>query len=682
MHILNLPPNVVISIFSYLGHRDLINSARKTCKLWYQLSHEKILWKTVHMQKFHNLQFCARTFNDMLSKVSDSVEILCMDLKQLDSAGVLHENVVCSTLTNLLIYYEDSQSIKNGRVDYTLYCHDGALLHTYLPVLSEKYPNLKGLQLYSHVIHIEDLVDVFLELEKIEIEYCDLSKDGADMFVERFFSNHKKIKHLSIRFSVLDSEVLSFILCRIPGLISLDLSNSNFSCDEISLFGIQQQGLQKLVLTNTRSSDNLLGSLVKSASGLKYISIGDCVELTNNGLEFLSENCPYLETLIINEVEYSKCNITNSGLQMVAERCKNIRVLKIVYCDEIGDVGVQAITKACAQLTVIEAAGCTAITDAAVFSIMKNCPLIEKLDLGHCVQLTSASVNEVFLSCPNLRYLNLETCHRLSDIDLENWSTVKSDSVLHTLHTNEYVSHCDTKSVSCDDIEVTLEVENEFLNGTSVEDNFNHIQERFSKQEVIQKRTEKSETTGDEHPTCTSPLVYSFPWHCHIRTLNLGFCSKISNKCVKQIAKFCPDLQCLNLQGCAMVTNAGVLALAQGCRYLCNLNISGGSVFQSSRLTDDCLHHISKYCSNLIELSIIKNNHVTTEGIFEVIKKCPKIKELSFAASRSHATRGITPESLTKAAGEVQGKTICIKIIGNNAKVTVALDLESKLKSL
>lgn len=52
--------------------------------------------------------------------------------------------------------------------------------------------------------------------------------------------------------------------------------------------------------------------------------------------------------------------------------------------------------------------------------------------------------------------------------------------------------------------------------------------------------------------------------HSELRVLNMGMCSKITDRCLFQIAAYCPDLRELNIKGCYNTTNQGISYIARG----------------------------------------------------------------------------------------------------------------------
>lgn len=78
--------------------------------------------------------------------------------------------------------------------------------------------------------------------------------------------------------------------------------------------------------------------------------------------------------------------------------------------------------------------------------------------------------------------------------------------------------------------------------------------------------------------TCSS--IPSPRVHSKLRVFNMGMCSRINDRCLRQIATFCPDLRELYITGCYKAKDLGISHIAQGCQQLKVLDISTGTTKQ------------------------------------------------------------------------------------------------------
>lgn len=110
--------------------------------------------------------------------------------------------------------------------------------------------------------------------------------------------------------------------------------------------------------------------------------------------------------------------------------------------------------------------------------------------------------------------------------------------------------------------------------------------------------------------------------HSELRVLNMSICSRITDQCLRQIAKHCPDLRELNIKGCYNTTDMGISYIARGCQQLRLLDISTGHTKQMC-LTDQSLVSIATHCKNLRQLDIQKNDLMSRNGVRYFCDRCP-----------------------------------------------------------
>lgn len=674
----DLPPYILIYIFKFINPYDLLFSVRNTCLLWNQLSQEKVLWKTLDVHSFPYYSFIPKSFLELLKNIRDSVECLHFDLIQHDLNVIKHEGISCSNLKEIHLGATEKNRTSINVSDVT----NG------LVRLSEKYPDLKKLCLVNQVLLVED---IFRNLEEFTFESDVRSVDT--MRVKEFLEHHLHLRHITLRKCILSVASVTKILKEYGDIETLDLCGSTCFDDRNSslcLGDINVCKLKTLNLSETDVNDYLVKKVVMKAKNLKHLNIAKCQRVTNDALETVANNCTELRTLIINVDVVShfegQCDITGPGIERIAENCHHLKVLKMNQCPEVGDSAVAAVVKECHELVELEIAGCLSLQDATVVSLVRNCSKIQKLNLGGCPQLTGKSVSAVLEHCKHLQYLNIETCHRVTDL-----------SLLECEMTSEILDLCDKGDTEAEQVVRNTErLENHsrsvdvtsMLEFGKVNDSGYIAEDSGLSDEYIGRETdglnknsfsvEVDATVSKFENTNTPSFQYqeALQRHSHVTVLNLSFCSKISNYCVKQIALHCADLRELDIQACYMVTNAGVRHLLKHCHFLQALNISGGSVSQTSRLTDECLEDIIKYGKNLRKLVMVKNYNITADAVFKVIKHCEVIESVRIEEGlRSN----ISKEMLIELSGRIEDKTICL-FFRADVTISVIKDAEFKLR--
>lgn len=621
MNILDLPTDVTLQIFSYLSPVDIAGRVRRTCTAWQNCSYDKSLWRIINLRKFglHN-KFSSMTFLEFLKGIAESIQSLDLGYTSLDSVAYYHEDIYCSNLKELYLFGCDI----SGDCIIKLF---------------EKYRNLTSVSLSLKS------TKTFCEILKQLQGLADLKKLAIHNSVEEYNQDVQELCSL-FRKNV-NIESLMLVHCNFPSFVYEVILETNTNLKELSIqfcgqidrhiFGScpSLKQLQKLSLTDTKFDDDVLKALVDRTSCLRYISIPGCGSfVTDTSISYMAEHCTFLTTLVLSQSRYDKSSITNVGLQAVSKCCHLLRDLVINYCSEVSDTGVTAIAQGCPDLEEFEVAGCTALSDASILCLVDSCRKLRKLNLKECVQLTSLSVNDVVTKLKHLKYLNLETCHRLTDLYLLKLVSSRSSG------------------------------------------NRNGNSEARVQDDLVSKPTAQLHDTDNDHGDSLKNVIndlignpadekqkeeVNLEIHSHLFSLYLGFCSKISASCIRQVATFCPDLRELTLQGCSYINDSSVAVLMKCCRFLSRLNISGGSVNQISRLTDKCLDFIGKHGENLRHLLICKNHNITISGLFSVITRCPKVCLVS--ASVGERTN-VSVAGLSAVAGSLEKKLVRIKKFG------------------
>lgn len=665
--IYNLPPYILIHIFRFVNQKDLLFSVRNTCRLWNHLSREKVLWRTLDVQNFPDYAFTPKLFLDLLRNTSDGLEGLHFDVLQHDLKIIKHEGIYCSSLKEVCIGIQKRNNHFTSNSISTVDINNGLLR------LSEKYPNLVKLCVINQVLLFED---IFRNLQ--EFVYESIDRSVGRIRAREFLGFHQCLKQITLRKCILSVETVTKILKEYKELELLDLCGSTTMFDEInnSIGGeeINVDKLKSLNLSETDVVDGLLMKIARKAHGLQYLNIAKCQRLTNATVEVVAKNATCIRTLIINvddvTLSEGQCDVTFAGIERVAENCPYLTVLKINHCPEVGNSGVAAVVKTCHQLVELEIAGCLSLQDATVLSLVNNCPRIQRLNLGGCPQLTGKSASCVLKQCKNLKYLNIETCHRVTDLRLSENEVNGSD-----LFATE---DSQTNLRGQGEIKV-LDLSESLKHEDNVQEKEKNYDDTCKSERLEQHNKEEEMRSSDVHLSdriTSMQCLELLKNHSHVTVLNLSFCSKISNSCVKQIACHCSDLRELDIQACYMVTNAGVRELLKFCRFLRILNISGGSVFQTSRLTDECLQDIVEYGKSITKLTAVKNYNFTAEAVFNVIEKSDLIQSVNVEVSKRS---NISKEMLIELSGRVKDKTICLQFRAD-VEILVFKDAEFKIR--
>eukprot|EP01130_Rhizamoeba_saxonica_P002485 TRINITY_DN12279_c0_g1_i1.p1 TRINITY_DN12279_c0_g1~~TRINITY_DN12279_c0_g1_i1.p1 ORF type:complete len:374 (+),score=33.42 TRINITY_DN12279_c0_g1_i1:125-1246(+) len=95
---------------------------------------------------------------------------------------------------------------------------------------------------------------------------------------------------------------------------------------------IEPSKLNNINLSHTKITDLGIRAIVTKCKDLNVLKIHGCVNLTDLSLSMVAKYCKDLEYLDI-----SGTNIGNMGVQLILQECKNLKVLKLNDCKNIGN---------------------------------------------------------------------------------------------------------------------------------------------------------------------------------------------------------------------------------------------------------------------------------------------------------------------------------------------------------
>ena len=173
-------------------------------------------------------------------------------------------------------------------------------------------------------------------------------------------------------------------------------------------------GLQNLRTFDIEGCNSLTDNTLKSVAKFKRLTalnLNSCCKFTAEGIDSLIE----LRTL--RELNVRRCSqlITDDTLARLAEKLPNLIILDIGQCPEVTDEGLKSVAKLL-KLRELDLEECLPITNEGLKSVAKLLKL-RKLNLMQCRKITEKGLLESVVKLPELQSLHLETC---SPIQLQN----------------------------------------------------------------------------------------------------------------------------------------------------------------------------------------------------------------------------------------------------------------------
>lgn len=197
--------------------------------------------------------------------------------------------------------------------------------------------------------------------------------------------------------------------CR--GLTSLRLS----FCYSITDVGISElvkycRGLEVIELYWCKLlTDLTVKEIAQSCSSLREINLTSCFHITDVGILELANGCPRLTS-----VNLGHCSqVTDTSIKILAQKCP-LRSVDLRFCVQLTNEAICILLDNCSGLDTLCLDDCSQITDITVFQVAEKCPRLSSLSLNHCCKITNQALEAIIHNCPLLIETQLYECPEIS----------------------------------------------------------------------------------------------------------------------------------------------------------------------------------------------------------------------------------------------------------------------------
>ena len=261
-------------------------------------------------------------------------------------------------------------------------------------------------------------------------------------------------------------------------------------------------------------------------------------------------------------LDFALCEqITDRSIKTIAPFCTKITSLNLNACTRITNFAIQAIAQYCRNITSLNLACCYLLTDFAIQAIAPSCVNLTTLNLCGCNHLTDNAIRTLLPYCGELTTLNLSGCNKLTIPAIQAIIKQKC-SQLTTLNLSSLnITNASITSITSD----CREIKSLNLSWCS---------------------------------ELTDPAINSIVQNCqNLTSLDLGYCKKLTDASIQSIGEHYPELTSLNLTHCKNLTDASIQALAENCHHLTSLDLSW-----CNNVTDAAITALAERCTNPISI--------------------------------------------------------------------------------
>jgi len=306
------------------------------------------------------------------------------------------------------------------------------------------------------------------------------------------------------------------------------------------------------------------------------------------------------------------------SLRDVIQGLPNIESLDLSGCYNVTDIGItHAITSDVLTLRRLNLSLCKQITDSSLGRLAQHLRHLHELDLGGCCNVTNTGLLLIAWGLKQLKSLNLRSCWHISDQGIASLAGLNSNAggnlALEHLGlqdcqklTDEALKHVSSGLTQLKSINLSFCV--------SISDSgLKYLAKMASLRELNLRSCDNVSDAG---------MAYLAEGGSGITSLDVSFCDKIDDQALVHVAQGLLQLKQLSLSACH-VSDEGLIRLAHSLTDLQTLNIG-----QCSRITDRSIQAVAEQLRNLRCIDLYGCTKITTSGL-ERIMKLPQLSVLN-----------------------------------------------------
>lgn len=380
----DLPPEIVIKIFSYLDHCSKLK-IKLICRSWKDLVGDPLVWQNLSIENVNDCdQIC-----ELISYYN--LKTLCMNRCNMNFQIF---NLIMQATQNLRSFILKFCNIDGINETPILKAFEECLLSQ--PLL--RVINFEGSDIPSPVL---DILPNFVKLRSLNLSHCRQLKENTLISIMQNCTNLEELDIDGI-YSMDDKFIsLLFTNCHTT-LKSLSLDGDNLNDKSFEYLG-QCHNLYKLSISFCDSLTNYTLRQVKKLYKLNYLMLRKGIQFTASGLSEMFMLGSFSNLRHLNLSECSSLN--DSCLLIIIDICNKLIELNLGWCWELTDISISCLVIACSKLENLDLTGLMVITGKFVDELNTGfLPFLKNLNLEQC---SSIDDDKLKLLCKNRPDINI-----------------------------------------------------------------------------------------------------------------------------------------------------------------------------------------------------------------------------------------------------------------------------------
>ncbi|XP_052088846.1 F-box/LRR-repeat protein 2-like isoform X1 [Mytilus californianus] len=397
MLITDLPPEVLLKIFSYLHQRDLVHGVSLICEVWNELSLWPRLWKHLTFNLAYDDPGQSYTH---FAKINNFIHSL-----------VIHPSLLYQLLGNYRFAFSGIQLSNLEHLHLTDQV-SGYLVDTIVQNLT----SIKHFKAYfDSKFDMQRCLNSLEELKIISIDFGWYGLQNIDNNLIKFLTKQSCLKKLVLRgWQTLRSETVALILNDYHDIEQLYLSNSQIS-NVIVNSNLPIPGLSDFTIRSTIFDDIGISQLVKRSNNLRFIDIRECSNITFKGLTEVAKHCPLLESLKFGNSTFIINDRLNFSIQSLAEGCPKLKSITFVGIKLILDDELVCLIKATKYLECLTLSESETTSDIPLYALGKYCSNLKQITFRNCHKISADGIMYIVKHSRRLQTLKIKSCGGIGD---------------------------------------------------------------------------------------------------------------------------------------------------------------------------------------------------------------------------------------------------------------------------
>ncbi|XP_063400517.1 F-box/LRR-repeat protein 17-like [Mytilus trossulus] len=398
MNIDELPPELLVKIFSHLSQDDLFTVIDKVCVNWReQLLHEPSLWRKINFPYHIWIDFSKYT--KQFTNIASHIQELTIAEHRLQQVLNYGGNMMFSNL-----------KVIHVSLDTYDFCNE---IVKRCPVIETV-----GLSIQDALrVDIEKCLKIFesIMLKGLLIEYRG-EREKFNRAMTSFLRKQPALQELVVTTEKIFADNVFKDLFKLCPEITKFHCGEDCISNSVFTDSVEPLDITDLSVTGAFDfNDDGLSSATSRSRNLTSLDITGCTNISNDGFRYISENCKSLKKLTFGSkfMDFRPLAIASESLSVIAAGCQLLESLSVRQCS-IDALGVTRIAQCCRNIKVIDFHLCPMISDTSLFAIADNCIHLVTASFTLADGITIKGVIAPILSCPKMYRLRFGFCNNIT----------------------------------------------------------------------------------------------------------------------------------------------------------------------------------------------------------------------------------------------------------------------------